>query len=152
MIRVQSEPFDPAAELAQFIAEAKGAGAVVSFVGIVRGRRADETVDVLELTHFPAFTEKSMGEIAKLASARFPIQQLAIVHRFGQLSLCEPIVFVAAAAAHRRAAFEAVDFLMDQLKSEAAFWKKEHGPGGSRWIEPTIEDRQDLERWMEDQP
>ncbi|MGE5064428.1 MAG: molybdenum cofactor biosynthesis protein MoaE [Myxococcales bacterium] len=152
MIRVQSEPFDPAAELAQFIAEAKGAGAVVSFVGIVRGRRADETVDVLELTHYPAFTEKSMGEIAKLASARFPIQQLAIVHRFGQLSPCEPIVFVAAAAAHRRAAFEAVDFLMDQLKSEAAFWKKEHGPGGSRWIEPTIEDRQDLERWMEDQP
>ena len=152
MIRVQSEPFDPAAELARFIAEAKGAGAVVSFVGLVRGQGGGETVNALELTHYPAFTEKGIGDIAELASARFPVQRVAIVHRFGSLRAGEPIVFVAAAAAHRRAAFEAVDFLMDQLKSEAAFWKKEHGPGSSRWIEPTIEDRQDLERWAEDHP
>jgi molybdopterin synthase catalytic subunit len=147
MIRVQSEPFDPAAELARFAAEAKGAGAIVSFVGLVRGESSDERVDALELSHYPAFTEKGIGEIARLASARFPVDALAIVHRFGRLAAGEPIVFVAAAAAHRRAAFEAVDFLMDQLKSEAAFWKKEHGPDGSRWIEPTIGDRKDLERW-----
>lgn len=152
MIRVQSEPFDPAAELARFIAEAKGAGAVVSFVGLVRGGSVDETVDALELTHYPAFTEKGIVEIAQLASARFQVQRLAIVHRFGRLPAGEPIVFVAAAATHRRAAFEAADFLMDKLKTQAAFWKKEHGPAGSRWVEPRIEDRQDVERWMEHHP
>jgi molybdopterin synthase catalytic subunit len=152
MIRVQSEPFDPAAELARFTAEATGAGAVVSFVGLVRGQDGDETVNALELTHYPAFTEKGIGEIAQMATAKFPVQRVAIVHRFGSLRAGQPIVFVAAAAAHRRAAFEAVDFLMDQLKTEAAFWKKEHGPGGSRWIEATIQDRQDLERWIEHRP
>jgi molybdopterin synthase catalytic subunit len=151
MIRVQSESFDPAAELLRFTAGAKGAGAVVSFVGLVRGRSADGKVDALELTHYPAFTEKSIGEIAELASARFSIEELAIVHRFGRLSAGEPIVFVAVAALHRRAAFEALDFLMDQLKTQAAFWKKEHGPDGSRWIEPTCEDRRDLERWTKEQ-
>jgi len=144
MIRVQPEPFDPAAELAAFIAGAKGAGAVASFTGLVRG---DDNVSGLELDHYPALTGKAVAAIGEAARARFGLAALAIVHRFGALAPGEPIVFVAAAAAHRRAAFRAVDYMMDRLKTEAPFWKREHGPDGPRWIEARGSDVEDRARW-----
>ena len=83
------------------------------------------------------------------ARARFAVQDILIVHRHGPIAPGEPIVFVATAAEHRRAAFEAADYLMDRLKTEAPFWKKEKGPAGERWIEPRVSDYQDVDRWRE---
>jgi len=146
MIRIQAEPFDPAAELAKLAAD--GAGAVVSFTGLVRGE--GDAVHCLELSHYPGFTEKAVAEIAEAAKARFGIDRLVIVHRYGRLAPGEPIVFVAVAAGHRRAAFDAVDYLMDRLKTGAPFWKKEEGPAGARWIEARPRDLRDAARWSED--
>ncbi|MDP9412603.1 MAG: molybdenum cofactor biosynthesis protein MoaE [Pseudomonadota bacterium] len=146
MIRLQRAPFDPAAELTAFLARAQNPGGVVSFVGVVRG---GEDVDWLEISHYPGFTEKQIGAFVADAEARFSIQELAIVHRYGRLAPGEPIVFVAGAAKHRRAAFEAVDFLMDHLKTDAPFWKKEAGPAGARWIEARPQDLDDRGRWNE---
>ena len=147
MIRVQPEPFDPAAELSALAERAAGAGAIASFVGVVRPSAGDASVDQLELEHYGRFTLATVEAIAADARARFDLLDFTIVHRFGTLLPGEPIVFVAAAAAHRRAAFDAVDYLMDRLKTEAPFWKREHGPGGSHWIEPTQADRSDRRRW-----
>jgi molybdopterin synthase catalytic subunit len=143
MIRIQPERFDPAAELAAFIAEVAGAGAIASFVGVVRG----ENVSSLELDHYPSLTERAIAAIADDARARFGLAGLVIVHRHGALAPGEPIVFVAAAAAHRRAAFQAVDYMMDRLKTEAPFWKREHGPDGPRRIEAREADLEDRARW-----
>ncbi len=143
MIRVQSEPFEAASELAAFAAEAGSSGAIVSFVGIVRGGDTER----LELSHFAGFTEAAVEAIAAEALKRFDITDVTIVHRIGSLAPGEPIVFAAAASAHRRAAFEATDYLMDRLKTDAPLWKKEVGAAGERWIEPTPADRGDRKRW-----
>jgi molybdopterin synthase catalytic subunit len=147
MIRVQAEPFDPAAELAAFIASVTGAGAIASFVGLVRSESAGENVSGLELDHYPALTERAIAAIGEDARARFELAGLVIVHRYGAMAPGQPIVFVAAAAAHRRAAFDAVDYMMDRLKTEAPFWKREHGPDGPRWIEARGTDLRDKARW-----
>lgn len=147
MIRIQPEPFDPGAELAQFAGRAGDAGAIASFVGLVRGEAG--SVDLLELEHYPGFTEQVVAAIGEEARHRFGLDHFAIVHRHGRLSPGEPIVFVAAAAPHRRAAFDAVDYLMDRLKTEAPFWKREHGPAGARWIEARASDREDMARWSD---
>lgn len=147
MIRVQEEPFDAAAELALLTDRAPQAGAVAAFVGLVRPESASGEVQQLELQHHPRFTLKTVEEIGEDGCARFDLQALTIIHRFGLLDPGEAIVFVAAAAEHRRAAFEAVDYLMDRLKTEAAFWKREHGPEGARWIEARAEDHADRRRW-----
>lgn len=147
MIRVQSEPFDPARELADLIACAGDAGAATCFVGLVRGGEGEGRIDTLDLQHFPGFTERGLCEIAEEARMRFEVEALTIIHRHGSLMPGEPIVFVGAAARHRRVAFDIVDYLMDRLKTEAAFWKKETGPSGSRWIEATDADRHDRGRW-----
>ena len=145
MISLSEEPFDPGALLTQFCQGRSEVGAVASFTGIARAEAGEATV--LELEAYPGFTEAAIGEIAGEARARFGIDDLMIRHRVGKIGPGEPIVFVATAAKHRRAAFEACDFLMDYLKSRAPFWKKEHGPGGDRWIEPTAQDHADRERW-----
>ena len=147
MIRVQAEPFEPDAELAAFIAGVKGAGAVASFVGLVRSETAGEKVAGLELDHYPALTEKAIAVIGEDARARFELAGLVIIHRYGAMAPGQPLVFVAAAAAHRRAAFDAVDYVMDRLKTEAPFWKREHGPDGPRWIEARDTDLKDRARW-----
>jgi molybdopterin synthase catalytic subunit len=116
---------------------------VVSFTGLTRGG----DVDRLELEAYPGFTEAEIGRIAEAARTRFALHDLMIVHRIGEIAPGEAIVFVATAAAHRREAFEAADHLMDYLKSRAPFWKKEHGPDGARWIEPTERDQADAARW-----
>ena len=147
MTRVQAEPFDPAAELAALSARVPGAGAIASFTGFVRAESAGEAVSALELDHYPALTDRKVAEIGENASARFDLAGLVIVHRHGALAPGEPIVFVAAAAAHRRAAFDAVDYMMDRLKTEAPFWKREIGPEGGRWIEAREADLKDRARW-----
>ncbi|HEX8062875.1 MAG TPA: molybdenum cofactor biosynthesis protein MoaE [Allosphingosinicella sp.] len=147
MIRIESGPFDPGAELAAFAARVPGAGAIASFTGLVRAASDGDTVTVLELEHYPALTGKTIAAIGEEASTRFPLAGLVIVHRHGAMAPGEPIVFVAAAAQHRRAAFGAVDYMMDRLKTEAPFWKREHGPGGARWIEARPEDVEDRARW-----
>jgi molybdopterin synthase catalytic subunit len=147
MIRLQAEPFDAGRELAAFADRVAGAGAIASFLGLVRGESGGDTVSVLELEYYPRLTEPSVAAIGEDARSRFELIGFVILHRTGALAAGEPIVFVAAAAAHRRAAFEAVDYMMDRLKTEAAFWKREHGPSGSRWIEARAADLRDRARW-----
>jgi len=147
MIRIDQAPFDPAAELAALAARAPGAGAIASFVGLVRPSAHDAPVEQLELEQYERFTRTTIAAIAADARTRFALLDLTIIHRFGQLSPGEPIVLVAAAALNRRGAFDAVDYLMDRLKTEAPFWKREHGPAGSRWIEPLPSDHAARRRW-----
>jgi molybdopterin synthase catalytic subunit len=147
MIRLQAERFDAGGELAAFAARVAGAGAIASFLGLVRGEGGGDTVSVLELEYYPRLTERIVAAIGEDARDRFDLVGFAIVHRTGALAPGEPIVFVAAAAAHRRDAFHAVDYMMDRLKTEAPFWKREHGPSGSRWIEAREADLRDRARW-----
>jgi molybdopterin synthase catalytic subunit len=147
VIRISGAPFDPAAELQSFMASAGGGGAVVSFVGSVRADAAGGAVEALELRHYPVFTEKSVAAIAEDARRRFDIADLLIIHRYGRMEPGEPIVLVATASVHRRAAFEAADYLMDRLKTEAPFWKLEHRDSGREWIEPRASDIADRARW-----
>lgn len=145
-VRLAAEPIDPAAELQRFMEEAQGVGAVVTFTGVVRGEDgAGGAVEALFLDHYPGMTEASMEWIA--AGAPAAVQAVRIVHRCGEVSKGDTVVFVAAAARHRREAFLAVDEMMDRLKTEAMFWKREVGVDGARWIEPSDRDRADAARW-----
>lgn len=149
-IRLAATAFDPARELDAFVAEAAGAGAVVSFVGLARDRSRDgKRVTELFLDHHPRLTPRSMHDIAQAAADRFGLLAACVVHRCGIVAAGEPIVFVAAASLHRRAAFEAADQMMDRLKTDAVFWKREDAVDGSRWIEPTDGDRADRARWSD---
>ena len=145
MIRLTETPFDPGALLSEFSQGRTETGAVATFTGIARAEAG--STSILELEAYPGFTEREIGRIADEARERFGLHDLAILHRVGKITPGEAIVFVATAAGHRRAAFEACDFLMDYLKSKAPFWKKEHGPDGERWIEPTGQDVADQQRW-----
>lgn len=147
MSYLSSDPIDPAALIDIFTRAADGAGAIVSFTGVVRGEGG---VRQLWLDHHPALTEHSIAAIDSGTRARFAVENLLIVHRVGAVAPGEPIVVVVAAARHRRAAFEAVDHAMDRLKVDAMLWKREHGPDGVRWIEARPQDHGDRERW-EDQ-
>jgi molybdopterin synthase catalytic subunit len=143
--RLAHEAFAPAQELAGFSAD--GAGAIVSFTGLARPTTKDGApIDRLFLDHHSRLTQQSLDDIAASAG-RFDVIAVRIVHRCGEIAPGEAIVFVAAASAHRRAAFEAADFLMDRLKTDALFWKREDGLDGARWIEPTEKDRADRARW-----
>ena len=144
-VRLTDAPFDPGALLSDFARNRTETGAVATFTGLARAEAGATTV--LELEAYPGFTEAQIGRIADQACERFGLHALAILHRVGRIAPGDPIVFVATAAGHRRAAFEACEFLMDYLKSRAPFWKKEHGPSGERWIEPTAQDHADRERW-----
>jgi molybdopterin synthase catalytic subunit len=146
-VRLQVEAFEPGALLAEFCRGRTTDGAVVSFTGLVRADQGAATK--LEIEAYPGFTESEIDHIAAAAQARFSITDYLIVHRIGQIAPGEAVVFVATAAAHRREAFDAADHLMDYLKSRAPFWKKEHGAGQARWIEPTERDRTDAKRWDE---
>ncbi len=148
MIRLTFDPIDPGGLLNEFSKGRSEVGAVATFTGIARAE-AGATV-ALELEAYPGFTEAEIGKIAVQAKARFGLDDFAILHRVGKIAPGEAVVFVATAARHRRAAFEACDFLMDYLKSKAPFWKKEHGPDGARWVEPRAEDHADLTRWAKE--
>jgi molybdopterin synthase catalytic subunit len=147
-VRLADAPFAADRELAEFTAGLTGEGAVVSFLGIARPSAPDgEKVDRLVLDHHPSLTLASLNEIAEAGRERFGLSSLRIVHRCGTISPGETIVFVAAAATHRRAAFEGADYVMDRLKTDAVFWKREDRATGSLWIEPREEDYSDRERW-----
>ena len=145
MIRLTDQPFDPGALLTAFSQDRRETGAVATFTGIARAEAGSTAI--LELEAYPGFTEAEISRIADQARERFGLHDLSILHRVGRIAPGDAIVFVATAASHRRAAFEACDFLMDYLKSKAPFWKKEHGPDGARWIEPTTQDLADRDRW-----
>ena len=152
MIAVQAEPFDAAALLADFSARAAGAGAVASFTGLVRNENDGAAVTELELDHHPRLTERAIAGIGADAVARFALKDVAIVHRYGALIPGETIVFVAAAAAHRRAAFDAVDYVMDRLKTDVPFWKREQRSDGAHWLEARDGDHADRRRWEAERP
>ncbi|MBL4641036.1 MAG: molybdenum cofactor biosynthesis protein MoaE [Verrucomicrobiales bacterium] len=132
MIRVQAEPFDPGEELTEFL-KAAGEGAAASFVGIVRG---DGDLTRLTLDHYPGFTEQELKLITSDISDAHDLTALTLIHRYGPMAPGEPIMFAATSAPHRRAALDALDALMERLKHDAPFWKKESGPAGDRWLEP----------------
>lgn len=144
MIRISDIEIEPEAELEAFRKSASNAGAITSFVGIVRD---DGQTEALTLSHYPGFTEGEIKNFVTQANDRWPLIDVLIIHRVGKMITGEPIVVVAVASEHRRAAFEASDFLMDKLKSEAPFWKKETVKGQDIWIEPKAKDHQDLKRW-----
>jgi molybdopterin synthase catalytic subunit len=149
-VRLADEAISDEHELARFRAGLAGEGAVVSFMGVARSRTAaGGEVERLVLEDHPRLTANSLEEIADSARARFDIASLRIVHRRGAVAPGDTIVFVAASAVHRRAAFEAVDYMMDRLKTDAVFWKREDGPDRSTWIEPREDDRRARARWSE---
>lgn len=152
MIRAQlaAQTLDPEAEFARFLDGLDDEGAVVSFVGRARPTTRDGAlVERLLIDHHPRLSGKSLDEIAASAAERFPVNGVAVVHRCGFVLPREPIVFVATVSLHRRAAFEAADYMMDRLKTDAVFWKREDAVDGSRWIEPTEADRAERARWSE---
>ncbi|KJV11030.1 molybdenum cofactor biosynthesis protein MoaE [Elstera litoralis] len=146
--RVQAEAFEPGAELSQFTQNASAAGAIVSFTGLVRGQdHAGRALTAMTLEHYPGMTEAQVQAITEEAARRWPLQAVLVIHRFGRLAAGEPIVFVATASAHRSAAFEAADFLMDWLKTKAPFWKLEEGADRAEWVAAKAEDDQAAARW-----
>ncbi|MEO6248689.1 MAG: molybdenum cofactor biosynthesis protein MoaE [Sphingomicrobium sp.] len=151
--RLEPSPFDPSRELSALAAAAPGDGAIVSFVGLMRGASATgDPLDRLFLEHHPRLTAASLDAISRDALDNFDVTHIRVVHRCGGVAPGEPIVLAAASAPHRRAAFDAADYLMDRLKTDALFWKREDGPAGSRWIEPTDTDRADAARWSQTCP
>ena len=140
MIRVGPEDFDAAAELAAL----GPAGAVATFTGHVR---AEDGLVALVLEHYPAMTEREIARHVDDAKARWPLSGVRVIHRIGRLVPGERIVFVAVASAHRRAAFEACEFLMDYLKVHAPFWKREERADGARWVEAKASDDDAAKRW-----
>jgi molybdopterin synthase catalytic subunit len=149
MIRIQSDRFDPHEETARFQAGHLSAGALAAFVGTVRARADDKEVASLELEHYPGFTERRIEHIEAEARRRFDVIDTLIIHRYGPMAPGEAIVLVAALSAHRREALQAVDYLMDRLKTEAPFWKRERRSDGEEWIEPRARDLEDRARWDE---
>ena len=145
MNMIAAEPIDPVALLAAFTRAAVGAGAIASFTGLVRSD--DGAVSELWLDHHPVLTDQVINQIAEAARARFEVSEVHITHRVGAVAAGEPIVFVAAAARHRRAAFEAVDYLMDRLKTDAPLWKREQRGDKVMWIEARTGDHDDRARW-----
>lgn len=147
MIRVQEDIFDAAGEIDALIAGRKDIGAVVTFVGHVRGDSNGEPITAMTLEHYPGMTEAKLGEIERRARARWPLDACLIVHRVGRMLPGEPIVLVVTASAHRRAAFEAAEFLVDWLKTRAPFWKREETAAGDVWVAALDEDEDAARRW-----
>lgn len=145
MIRVQSEDFDPGVEIARL--QREDAGAVVSFTGVVRGESHGEKLISMTLEHFPGMTERELERIAVEARSRWSLSGVSVVHRVGELKPGERIVLVVTAAAHRHAAFEAAEFLMDYLKTRAPFWKREKRASGEYWVEARASDDDAAARW-----
>lgn len=143
-VRLLTEPFNPGQFIGPFTQAHPGLGGVCTFVGEVRGEGG---IEALELSHYAPLTLPGMQALAARAVERFGLMGILILHRTGQMLPGEPIVCVSAAATHRRAAFDAVDFAMDHLKSQSWFWKRERRAGQWRWIEPRADDYSDLSRW-----
>ena len=150
-VRVQCEAFDVGRLIDSLQANDPGVGAVVNFVGYVRDINQGEAVAGLFLEHYPGMTERSLQNIIDNARARWPLRAVEIVHRIGRLSIGEPIVFVGVSSPHRHAAFEACAFIMDYLKTDAPFWKREDVACGARWVDARDSDRSAVARWADAQ-
>ena len=147
MIKVQREDFDMGREMAALSAGNHAIGGLAVFVGLVRDMAADQQVDAMTLEHYPGMTEKMLAQIEAEAQARWPLEASLIIHRYGRLEPGDRIVMVATASAHRQAALEACQFLIDWLKTKAPFWKLEEGPGGAAWVEARADDDASAARW-----
>lgn len=146
-VRLQSETFDPGAETNAFLKDCGGAGAAVTFTGLVRSLPG-QALETLELEHYPAMAKKALTALGKDAIARFGLMKLTMIHRFGRLLPEEPIVQVMALSAHRQAAFDGANFVMDVLKTDAPFWKKETASGRQSWVDARSEDDAARTRWQ----
>jgi molybdopterin synthase catalytic subunit len=147
MIRVQTEDFDVGAEIAALTDGRTGIGGVVTFTGLVRDVAGDAAVETMTLEHYPGMTERMLADIEAEANRRWPLEASLIVHRHGPLRPGDRIVLVITASAHRQAAFEAAEFLVDWLKTKAPFWKREAGPAGERWVDAKTDDDRAADRW-----
>jgi len=148
-VRVQTEDFDIAREIAALRAGNAAVGAVASFVGIVRDLNDSAKVSTLTLEHYPGMTEKALSAIVDDAKRRWDLYEVLIVHRVGELKPTDQIVLVAVSSAHRGEAFAACHFVMDYLKTRAPFWKKERTPQGDRWVEARDSDDDAAARWQD---
>jgi molybdopterin synthase catalytic subunit len=146
-VSVRHADFDLSAEVAALRAEDGGVGAVVAFVGTVRDHSSGQGIQAMELEHYPGMTESAIEAMIDEVGRRFDIRGVRVVHRVGLLQPCDQIVLVAVSSAHRGQAFQACEFLMDYLKTQAPFWKKESGPEGARWVDARSSDDAALERW-----
>lgn len=146
-IRIQTEDFDLTREVAQLRAGDPGVGAVVAFIGTVRDMNDGSGVSEMELEHYPGMTEKALDEILVQARARWQLLDVLVIHRIGPLKPMDQIVLVAVTSAHRGEAFAACEFVMDYLKTQAPFWKKEHTAQGARWVDARTTDEQALTKW-----
>jgi molybdopterin synthase catalytic subunit len=147
-VSIQTEDFDLGAEVAALHAQDGGVGAIVTFTGTVRDRKGDGGgISGLELEHYPGMTEASVEAMIDSAFARFDIRAARVVHRVGPLKPLDRIVMVAVSSAHRGMAFQACEFLMDYLKTQAPFWKKETTAAGSHWVDARVADDAALQRW-----
>ncbi|WP_395825388.1 molybdopterin synthase catalytic subunit MoaE [Collimonas sp.] len=149
-IRVQTEDFDLAAELAQLRLANPKIGAVVSFLGTVRDLNEGSSIAQMKLEHYPGMTEKALAAIVDQAKQRWQIFDALVIHRIGPLLPLDQIVLVAVSAAHRGEAFAACEFIIDYLKTEAPFWKKERTPEGARWVDARSSDDAALAKWQPD--
>lgn len=145
--RVQAGDFDLGLEVARLRAGDARIGAVVSFVGTVRDLNDGARVSGMALEHYPGMTEKSLEAIAARARERWPLYGTLVIHRVGPLAPLDQIVLVACSAAHRGDAFAACEFIMDYLKTEAPFWKKEETPDGARWVDARVTDDSAKAKW-----
>lgn len=146
-VRVEFEPFNTGAELDRLTASRTDIGAVATFVGYVRDFNERPDVIALTLEHYPRMTEQQLMQITELAADRWPLLAGTIIHRVGRLEPGDPIVLVAVASAHRQAAFDACNFIMDYLKTKAPFWKKEHTRSGDYWVSSRESDTHAAQRW-----
>ena len=145
-VRIQTAPFDPGAETNAFLAESAGAGAAVTFTGLVRSR-PDDPVETLTLECYPELAVNHIESMIAEATTRFGLLGATVIHRYGTLPAGDPIVQVMTLAPHREAAFQGAEFLMDYLKTDAPFWKKEATASGERWVEAKHEDDAAKDRW-----
>ena len=154
MIRVQSEPFDPGAETNRFLSDNPNSGGIATFIGQVRDfhtntETPEQKISDLELEHYPGMTEKELDRICSEALSRWPLDDTLVVHRYGAMQPGDAIVMVCTASAHRDAAFEACEFIMDWLKTNAPFWKREQTTSGTSWVDAKKSDDQRTARWTE---
>jgi molybdopterin synthase catalytic subunit len=146
-VQIQTQDFDLSHEVAQLRAGQLAVGAVCSFIGTVRDRNEGDQVSSLELEHYPGMTEQSIQGMMAEAAERFDILGARVIHRVGLMQPLDQIVLVAVTSAHRGESFQACEFLMDYLKTQAPFWKKEATPGGHRWVDARVSDDKALARW-----
>ncbi|MBV8624430.1 MAG: molybdopterin synthase catalytic subunit MoaE [Herbaspirillum sp.] len=148
-VRVQTADFDLSTEVAQLRLANPRVGAVVSFVGTVRDLNDGAAISEMELEHYPVMTERALEQIVEQAKARWPIFDALVIHRIGPMQPREQIVLVAVTSPHRGEAFAACEFIMDYLKTQAPFWKKEQTPEGARWVDARESDDSALAKWKQ---